>query len=618
MLVKPAHGDLAAQDLSFLSDTTRYLWPTDSGPYISSTFGETRAAHFHAGLDIRTFGREGYRVFATRDGVVHRLLIGPYGYGKMIQLKHDDGSYSLYAHLNRFEESIMAFADSIRLQEHRFTLDVRPETEKIRVRQGDLIAYTGSTGAGPPHLHFELHTPNGEPFNPLLTNLGVDDTLPPVFTGLAVEHLDPRTFHRTRLQTRQPQRRGSYTDFGSMRVSGPAGIAVNVHDRANRTPNVYAVHRLTLIHESDTLFHSRVDAYSYEHATQMFIDRSFSLLRQRRQGFQRLYLVNGNELPFYRTGPTRGVVDLPEGTHPIRIVAEDFYGNRSEARLRLIVEERERQPTGQIASIPAYPLDVLPDGQAAGRLQFFQIHPFHLALNGGGGGPHFEPSGSEPALYYRREEDSRKTTKKLTPGSRQFLHLPDRSIWVEFPEDALFDTLYAELQVSIRDSLPVIRLYPEDLPLRRPAQVNVILRGNNNTDRMPGLFSHDPRRNSYRFLARGKSGEVIRAPVSEFLELRFLHDDEPPRVGTPRVHRNLAGMQVVSVPVRDNLSGIDYERSRIEVNGERGITEYDPDRNRFIFYLPGFVANASNRVEVFAYDRMGNEAHRLFETIPSN
>src|SRR5690625_2760157 len=68
-----------AQDLSFLSDTTHYLWPTDASPYISSTFGETRAAHFHAGLDIRTWGQEGYRVFATRDGIISRISTGPTG-----------------------------------------------------------------------------------------------------------------------------------------------------------------------------------------------------------------------------------------------------------------------------------------------------------------------------------------------------------------------------------------------------------------------------------------------------------------------------------------------------------------------------------------------------------
>src|SRR5690625_5704840 len=81
----------------------------------------------------------------------------------------------------------MAFVDSIRMENGSALLDIDLESRRMAVRQGDLIAYTGSTGAGPPHLHFELRTPENEPFNPLLTNLDIDDTIPPVFTGLGVE-----------------------------------------------------------------------------------------------------------------------------------------------------------------------------------------------------------------------------------------------------------------------------------------------------------------------------------------------------------------------------------------------------------------------------------------------
>ncbi len=79
-----------------------YLWPTEASPYLTSTFAETRSAHFHAALDIKTWGQRGYEVYATRDGVVDRIAIGPRGYGKVVYLKHNDGSYSVYAHLLSF------------------------------------------------------------------------------------------------------------------------------------------------------------------------------------------------------------------------------------------------------------------------------------------------------------------------------------------------------------------------------------------------------------------------------------------------------------------------------------------------------------------------------------
>src|SRR5690625_6282016 len=54
-------GGLYAQDLDFLDQHTTYLWPTDASHQLSSTFAETRSAHLHAGIDIRTFGRDGFR-----------------------------------------------------------------------------------------------------------------------------------------------------------------------------------------------------------------------------------------------------------------------------------------------------------------------------------------------------------------------------------------------------------------------------------------------------------------------------------------------------------------------------------------------------------------------------
>jgi len=257
-------GTAQSQNLSFLSDSVSYLWPTNASPYLSSTFAETRSAHLHSGIDIRTWGREGYEVYATRDGVVHRIGISPNGYGKVIYLRHDDGSYSVYAHLHRFEPKLHAYADSIRLQDYRFEIDRVLTESNFRYKRGEVIGYTGSTGVGPPHLHFELRTPDFQPFNPLLTNLSIADDIPPVFSALAVESLHPESLHYRSHQTIQPIGiENGVTDFGIIHADSPIGLAVNVHDRANRTPNIYAVHMLMMIAEGDTLFKSAADAFGF-------------------------------------------------------------------------------------------------------------------------------------------------------------------------------------------------------------------------------------------------------------------------------------------------------------------------------------------------------------------
>ena len=127
---------LAQGNGTFSPENATYIWPTNAGEFMSSTFGETRSAHFHSALDLKTWGRKGYKVYATRDGILHRIAIGPTGYGKVIYLKHDDGSYSIYAHLMRFEEKIQQIADSIRFQDYSFEIDRNLESMNYRIKQG--------------------------------------------------------------------------------------------------------------------------------------------------------------------------------------------------------------------------------------------------------------------------------------------------------------------------------------------------------------------------------------------------------------------------------------------------------------------------------------------------
>lgn len=608
--ITPVHS----QDLSFLSDSVTYAWPTDASRYLSSTFAEARSAHLHSGLDIRTWGREGYKVLAARDGELYRIGISPSGYGKVLYLKHPDGSYTVYAHLQRFRPDIQSYADSIRLEDYSFELEHFVKSERFTFEKGEIIGYTGSTGVGPPHLHFEVRTPNFEPFNPLLTNLSIDDTLPPVISSIAVESLHPKTLKFETYDIIQPKEETDRTyDFGTINTSMPIGISVNAHDRANRAPNFYAVYELFLIADGDTLFHSQANNFDFSDASMMFVDRSYPILAETRQGFQRLYNVNGNQLPIYKRLSNRGLLGLTQGTQNVKIVATDYYGNTTEARFTLMTEGEAA--FDQVTSVPAYPVRKSNDEGLfkTARASHINSAPSFRILDSNP-----VPRGpSSPINIYSylltAPGNSSVSLKTLIPGRKEVIHTSVYRAWVEVPEESLYDTLSLSMEYRIHENLPSIRFQPNRLPVRHSMDFTMLLPEDIASDSSIGLYSYDEFRDRHTFLESTIEHGVLKAGLNEFAELQIRRDINAPWVGRAQFQTHPTGYIVVHVPTVDRDSGIDYRRSMIEVNGKPGIIEYDKDKDILIFYNPDFRFSEENYdIDVNVYDRTGNVTERSY------
>ena len=65
---------------------------------LAGNFGELRENHFHTGLDFKTEGREGLPVIAAHDGVIARVKVSPFGYGRALYLSGPTGITTVYAH----------------------------------------------------------------------------------------------------------------------------------------------------------------------------------------------------------------------------------------------------------------------------------------------------------------------------------------------------------------------------------------------------------------------------------------------------------------------------------------------------------------------------------------
>lgn len=115
---------------------------------ISSRFGWRRhpilkQRILHSGVDYAA--PMGSRIYASGDGVVKRAQWAG-GYGRYVVIRHNSEFSTGYAHMSGFARGI------------------RPG---VRVKQGQVIGYVGSTGRSTgPHLHFEV-IKNGKKVDPL-------------------------------------------------------------------------------------------------------------------------------------------------------------------------------------------------------------------------------------------------------------------------------------------------------------------------------------------------------------------------------------------------------------------------------------------------------------------
>lgn len=170
------------------------LWPLegDTRP-LRGGFGEPRSNHFHAGLDLSTGGHTGARVLSPAATTLERVRTSGVGFGRALYLKTADDRLIVYGHLDAFEPVLAAWVDSVQRVNGEYDQDLFPPAGMFRYGPGQHVAWSGESGAGPPHLHVEVR--HGDfALNPLLAGLAVPDTVPPTISKLVLEPLDEHSF----------------------------------------------------------------------------------------------------------------------------------------------------------------------------------------------------------------------------------------------------------------------------------------------------------------------------------------------------------------------------------------------------------------------------------------
>jgi hypothetical protein len=292
--------------------------------------------HFHGGIDIGTGNDTGFLVYASRDGYVSRISVSPTGYGKMLYIRHNDGYFTTYAHLRNFAAPIDERVAREQATKGAYPVDIKCGPEEFPVRKGDVIAYTGETGVGTPHLHFEIRDPDNNFVNPLQCSAFPNhDTILPTARRIAVKPLGETGMvdesWKAATYNLSESGRGSYTVRSTIHISGAAGFAIDVRDQAEGTYYRQGIRSHRLLVDDVTVYSVDLDRAPSENAHQSGLYYDWDLSDAGLGRFHRLYSTLPNDLWFYSPrDDSAGVVSLSafsEGPHTFRIISTDRGGN---------------------------------------------------------------------------------------------------------------------------------------------------------------------------------------------------------------------------------------------------------------------------------------------------
>ncbi|UMB61322.1 M23 family metallopeptidase [Lutibacter sp. A80] len=517
---------------------------------LSGTFGELRSNHFHAGLDIKTLGKEGLDVYAPADGYVSRIKVSHWGYGKALYITHPNGYTTVYAHLKKFGKKIEDYVKRQQYKKKSFEIQLFPSAAALPISKNEIIAYSGNTGgSGGPHLHFEIRDSKTEkPINPMLFGIEINDTKKPRINTLIGYSLSENS-HINKIskpiQIALVKQNNGDLLSKKIKAFGTIGFGINAYDQLDGAYNKNGLYSLSLNVNGKKVHEFNAKSFSFYESKyiNLLIDyERFNTLKQR---IQKCFIEPANKLSVYTNTNSNGYITIKDGMdYTVEIIAKDFKGN------------------SQKITIPI--------------------------------------TGSNDTILVK--EKIKKTPYKIKRSI--FNVFKKDGITVAFPKYTFYNDFYLDFEVQ-QDS--IVKVHTPTIPLDKKYTLTFDVSKYTESQKKQLYIASIDTRGRTDYETTVKKSTTFYTSTKSLGNFTLLTDNKKPKVSLVNFKNEqwITNYNELKIKIIDNESGIKSYRG--EIDGEWILLEYDPKTNLLVYNLNDkSFTTAQHNLKITVTDNVGN------------
>ena len=322
---------LNSQEIDFHS-------PIDAPFDLSGTFGEFRS-RFHTGIDFKSRGVQGQKIFSIEDGYVSRIEVNNYGYGKVLYIDHPNGYTSVYAHLRNFSPELNEYIKSELYKSQTNSIKKFPKKNEFIISKGSVIGYSGNTGRSfGPHLHFEIReTKNQNALNPLMFNYKYIDEQRPVVRGLYLISEDKSLVKELPIRKKISKLNDSTYISDIVEYNGKIGVGLDIYDiQYKNLYNQNGIYKIELFIDSILSYSYKMDKIKFSENHYKKIMYDYLSLVEKNKKVLKIYTPRNSNLSFLKNNSFNGIINSDTyKDNSVTIKISDWNNNSSYIKFRL-------------------------------------------------------------------------------------------------------------------------------------------------------------------------------------------------------------------------------------------------------------------------------------------